>query len=370
MPTVTKTFDGESLSVETYDPSGTDAGLIIVHHGSSRSTYSGGYDDLANDTGLSVFAPIFPESRYGSDEYQRGGVFDDDGDLNPRDEWTTRLEEPIIDWAKTQVENSDPDVFSFGFSAGGQFLNRVVAFDAPEGVDRFIVGSPSTWVLPSLTEDGPYGFDGLGTDAEEKAALQKYLAQPMTIYLGEEDTRTDDNLGDPDNELGQGRNRLERGINTYEMGKDVAADNGWDFNWSLVIADGVGHAGSDMLRAPEMLEAMKTTGTPDDPDDPDEPTPDDPEVFQFSGDFRRNKTETIDELDFGNGDELAFSGYDRGTFWKVGARSASIESLAELKSLDYKSEEVSLSTRGDYDLTIRIKQDQGTHTIYVEDLIS
>ena len=260
--TQTETFDGESIEFEIYLPNDSNPDILFVHHGSSRSTYSSGSEDVADEEGLAVFAPIFPESKYDSDEYQRGGIVDDSDRVLPEDQWTTRLEEPMIDWARSQV-GGDADVYLFGFSAGGQFLSRVAAYERPQNVSRIVVGSPSTWVLPSLTEDGPYGFDGLGTDAEERQALQEYLALPMTIYLGSED----DDPNDPDLStsaaaMRQGSNRLERGINTFEMGQEVAEANGWEFNWSLVIADGVGHSGSSMLRAPEMIEALHPVDVP------------------------------------------------------------------------------------------------------------
>lgn len=180
----------------------------------------------------------------------------------PEDEWTTRLEEPMIDWARSHV-GGDADVFLFGHSAGGQFLSRVAAYERPEDVSRIVVASPSTWVLPSLTEDAPYGFDGLGTNAEERAALKEYLALPMTIYLGSEDDNPDDaDLSTGSAAMRQGSNRLDRGINTFEMGQEVAEANGWNFNWSLVIAEGVGHSGSAMLRAPEIAEALQPTASP------------------------------------------------------------------------------------------------------------
>jgi hypothetical protein len=260
--TQTRTFDGDTLQFETYSPADSDPDILFVHHGSSRSTYGSGSEDLADEEGFAVFSPIFPSSRYDSDEYQRGGIVDDRDRVLSEDRWTTRLEEPMVEWARSQVDD-DADVYLFGFSAGGQYLSRVAAYERPQGVDRIVIGSPSTWVLPSLAEDAPYGFDGLGTDAEERAALQEYLALPMTIYLGSED----DNPNDPDLATGaaamrQGANRLERGINTFEMGQDVAEENGWDFNWTLVIADGVGHGGSSMLRAPEMTEALHPVGIP------------------------------------------------------------------------------------------------------------
>lgn len=260
--TQTKKFDGESIKVEVYQPKINDPNILFVHHGSSRSTYSSGSERLADKEGLAVFSPIFPKSNYDNDEYQRGGIFDSRGRLLPEDQWTTRLEEPMVDWARSQIPG-DEDVYLFGFSAGAQYLNRVAAYERPQDIDRIVIASPSTWVLPSLTEDGPYGFDGLGTDAQERQMLKEYLALPMTVLLGSKD----DNPNDSDLATGaaamrQGANRLERGINTFEMGQEVAEENGWAFNWTLVIADGVGHSGSAMLRAPEMAEALRPTGGP------------------------------------------------------------------------------------------------------------
>jgi pimeloyl-ACP methyl ester carboxylesterase len=99
----------------------------------------------------------FQSRNRNSDEYQRGGIVDDDDRVLPEDQWTTRLEEPMIDWARSQV-GGDADVYLFGSSAGAQFLSRVAAYERPQDVTRFVVASPSTWVLPSLTEDGPTGL--------------------------------------------------------------------------------------------------------------------------------------------------------------------------------------------------------------------
>lgn len=253
----TRTFDGESFDFEIYFQGGGTADILFVHHGSSRSIYSSGSESIAEREDLSVFSPIFPRASYDSDAYQRGGIVNDDDRVLPEEEWTTRFEAPMVDWARGEV-GGEGQVYLFGHSAGGQYLSRVAAYERPQDVDRIVIANPSTWVLPSLEEDAPYGFDGLGTDAEERQALQDYLALPMTIYLGSED----DDPNDPTMSTGsaamrQGATRLERGLNTFEMGQEVAAANGWAFNWDLVIAEGVTHSGSAMLRAPEMVEALQ-----------------------------------------------------------------------------------------------------------------
>ena len=371
-------FDGESVDVDIYSPEDSDPDILFVHHGSSRSTYSSGSQRVADREGFAVFSPIFPESRYDSDEYQQGGIVDGSNRVLPEDQWTTRFEEPMIDWARGQV-GGDADAYLFGFSGGGQFLSRVAAYERPEDVSQIVVGSPSTWVLPSLTEDAPYGFDGLGTDAEERAALREYLALPMTVYLGsEDDNPNDSDLSKGSAAMRQGSDRLERGINTFEMGQEVAEANGWDFNWSLVIADGVGHSGSSMLRAPEMTEALHPSGsgrangsvTTEDPIDDESPTVDQggADVFRFSGDIRAGtKVSHIDALNFDEGDTLAFVRYDRGTFGP-NATSTEVDSISALRALDQTSEAVSLSSGTDDDLIIEIDQGRELHRIVVHEL--
>ncbi|MCA8881310.1 MAG: hypothetical protein KDA73_15455 [Rhodobacteraceae bacterium] len=260
--TNTGTFDGDTLTVETYWPKSANPDILFVHHGSSRSIYSSGSQRLADQEGFAVFSPIFPSKSYSSNEYQRGGIVDNQGHVLPDDQWTTRLEDPMVNWA-TGLVGGNPEVFLFGFSAGGQFLNRVAAYERPQGISRIVVGSPSTWVLPSLAEAAPYGFGGLGTIAEERAALKEYLALPMTIYLGSmDDDPNDPSLSTSVEAMRQGANRLERGMNTFDMGQQTAENNGWAFNWSLVIAQGVGHSGTSMLKAPEIVEALHPTLVP------------------------------------------------------------------------------------------------------------
>ena len=54
----------------------------------------------------------------------------------------------------------------------------------------------------------------------------------------------------------QGANRLERGRNAFEAGRALAREEGWEFNWKLAIAPGVGHSFGRMLRARESDSAF------------------------------------------------------------------------------------------------------------------
>jgi pimeloyl-ACP methyl ester carboxylesterase len=244
--TYTKTFDGESFTIETYKPSCSNPDILIVNHGSSRNTYMSGGRVLADRECLVIVAPIFPDSRYSSRTYQRGGIVNSSGSIVSSRGWTTRFEEAVVEWALSEVSGS-PDVYLFGFSAGGQFLSRVAAYDPVPGVRRYVVSSPSTHVLPSLTEDVPYGFDGFSNASN---MLRAYLALPLTILVGEDDDDPNSSaLAKGPAAMRQGEDRLERAINTFERGEDVAQAHGWTFNWRLVIASEVAHSGSSMLRA-------------------------------------------------------------------------------------------------------------------------
>lgn len=246
--------DGVALDVGIYDPAGcAQPSVLILFHGNSRS--AGSYLDaahgLADRACLTVYAPLFDRQRFPSASYHRGGLIRD-GKLLPRDDWTVDLAADLTDWARAREGDANAATFMFGHSAGGQFLSRIVAYDPPPNVERYVIANPSTYVLPSLTEPVPYGFGGL---PEAEAALKAYLAAPITIYLGDEDTGDEDLAQTPEAKR-QGTNRLDRGTRTFEAGRRMAEAHGWPFNWHLVYADHVGHSARGMLNAEEIGRAL------------------------------------------------------------------------------------------------------------------
>ena len=68
---------------------------------------------------------------------------------------------------------------------------------------------------PSLAVDAPYGLGGVYAGADGEQHLQRYLQQPVTIYLGAADTADDtrNNSREQVQEREQGRGRsIERDI--------------------------------------------------------------------------------------------------------------------------------------------------------------
>lgn len=251
----TATVEGKRLTVYTYKPSCTPKGVLFVFHGTGRtaSSYRDAAKPLADRECLSIYAPLFDSTRFPSSLYHLGGVKAD----GPTTGRTVDLVDDLMAWASNREAPGLP-VTLYGHSAGGQLLSRVAAYAVPAEAARIIVANPSTHVLPSATEDAPYGFDMTTDDkldAKEEALLKAYLAAPVTIYLGTEDTGTDDLAMGPA-AMRQGENRLDRGRKTFAKGEAEAKARGWPFGWRLVEAEGIAHEGGQMMRAPEMAEAM------------------------------------------------------------------------------------------------------------------
>lgn len=253
---VTASIDGQEMRIYRYHPEGcASPSILMVFHGNSRAakSYLASAREIADRGCFIVYAPLFDRDRFPNWTYHRGGLVED-GQLLPEAEWTVEMADDLLDWARQQEGLPDADGYLFGHSAGAQFLSRVAAYALPDDVSRIILANPSSYVMPSQSEQVPYGYGGL-PDAEAQAWMRDYLAAPITIYLGDEDTGAEDlTMNAP--AVRQGRNRLDRGERTFETARETAEAQGWPFNWTLVHADDIGHSARGMLGASEMVEAL------------------------------------------------------------------------------------------------------------------
>lgn len=256
----TTTLGGESIEVGLYRPPNCSGSrLLIVFHGYERdaASYLRSARRVARELCMTVVAPRFDRERFPNWRYQRAGAKRgaDGIDLS---RCIGPLIEELVDWSKQQLNRPDARYALFGHSAGAQMLSRVAAYCPLPGPHRIVIANPSSHVTPMLTERVPYGFKGAGAPAQKRELLRRYLAQPITLYLGGGDVG-DHRLLSNRAAQRQGANRLERGRSVYTNAAQIAANEGWDFNWRLVEAPGIGHFGRGMLRAPE-------AGTAIDPD--------------------------------------------------------------------------------------------------------
>lgn len=246
----TITAGDRTLTVFTYRPECANFSLLLVFHGNNRG--AGRYRDaavpIADRHCMIVVAPLFEKRDFPGWKYQRGGIVHRHAVLDRR-EWTGNIVTDLVAWVRRE-ERRDIDYYLLGHSAGGQFLSRVAAF-VPTEAKRIVIANPSTYVLPSLTVQAPYGMGGVYGAAQAESELRRYLAQPVTIFLGTADTSAK-YRNDSAEALAQGATRYERGLNVYRAAERLASSREWTFNWRLVE----GHNAQKMFGGKDAITAL------------------------------------------------------------------------------------------------------------------
>lgn len=104
-------------------------------------------------------------------------------------------------------------------------------------------------MLPTRQARFPYGYGDLPAQMSDDAALRRYLAQPVTIFLGTADLLSK-NLDLLPAAIAQGDTRYQRGLNSFRMAQALAREKDWLFNWRLVEVPGAGHSAKSMYHSP------------------------------------------------------------------------------------------------------------------------
>ena len=257
-----ETFIGDDrVDIHTYKPSTRPGnGILLLFHGKGRKAdvMLNAARRIADRQGINLVAPHLPRENFPNWRYHRAGTFRE-GTILPRREWTMPLVTELADWSRQALNAPTVPVYMYGHSAGGQFLSRIAAYGTTETeAQRIVIANPSVHVSPSLDEPVPYGF-GKGFKARRGERLLKaYLCQPITIYVGSEDT-AEKHLVNNAAARRQGPHRLARAQNIYRTGRRLARERNWEFNWQIVIVENVGHSSREMLRAPGILTALGLT---------------------------------------------------------------------------------------------------------------
>jgi predicted esterase len=245
---------GTVLQVFTYRPNCPDPAILLVFHGVSRN--ADGYRDharpIADKLCMIVVAPKFDKQRFPQWRYQYGGIVHRQK-VQDQSKWTGQLVVELMEWVRVQ-EGRDRRVFMIGHSGGAQFLSRLAAFIPTDAV-RIVITNPSTHVLPTFQTPAPFGFGKVYREGRDTAELRRYLATPVTIYLGDEDVASAE-LDESPEAMAQGATRLERGLRAFNEGRALAKAMGWTFKWRLVQLPGVGHNATKMFAAREALQAL------------------------------------------------------------------------------------------------------------------
>jgi poly(3-hydroxybutyrate) depolymerase len=252
--------DGEPIEVFFYKPAAYSGGpLVIVVHGSDRNAQE--YRDyaipIAQRFNVLVVAPLFDAVRFTDDRYKYGGGILKDGHARPREQWTFNVIHRLA--AEVRRRESAPELpfHVIGHSGGAQFAARMAMY-LPGDARGFVAANAGSYTFPTRDLEFPYGLGGLPPELSNDETIRRYLAAPLTLFLGTGDVlqREEDGFDFRPGAMAQGPFRLARGRNFFATMRDLAAERGWDFNWRLVETPDIAHSGSQMFAAPEIGEAI------------------------------------------------------------------------------------------------------------------
>lgn len=252
--------EGEPLKVFAYkSPAYAGGPLLVVVHGSDRNAanHRDWAVNLAERFGVLVVAPEFDKERYSDERYKRtlgvmlGGV------LQPRDKWTPNAIIRLVAAVRAREGQPQLPYYLIGHSGGGQFVVKMAMF-MPHEAKGFVACNPGSYPFPWPDVNFPYGFGGLPAELTNDAALRRFYAAPLTLYLGTGDVwqLASDYFDLSPDAMKQGPVRLARGQNFFETSRKNAAAHGWPFHWRIVETPRIAHDAMLMFAAREVEEAL------------------------------------------------------------------------------------------------------------------
>ncbi len=249
-------FDGTPLNLHYYKPANaTGERFVLLFHGASRT--ASGYRDnaagMADAFGFLVVVPEFDLERFPNRLYQNGGVFREDGSVADAEERTYAFVPKLVRYIRGREGDARLPYLLVGFSAGGQFVGRMAAL-LDTDAERIVAMASGSCMFPTREMTFGLGFGGLPEELGNDQRIRRYLAQPITVFVGTADTEMAQlPTGDA---YAQGVHRYSRNIRWFNEAMDLAHERGWEFNWRLVIADGPGHSPPDMFNHPQVGNAL------------------------------------------------------------------------------------------------------------------
>jgi hypothetical protein len=221
--------------------------IMMVFHGANRnaSDYRNTLIAKSNEYNFIVIVPEFSEANFpGGDQYNLGNVYVD-GDnptantLNPESEWAFSVIEPLFDYVKTQLGNTNNTYKIFGHSAGAQFAHRFLMFKPNNRAVKTVLSAAGWYTFPDLTIGFPYGFNN---SILQNSSRDIFLSKIITVQIGENDNNPNAS-GLRRNEIVdmQGTNRLDRAVNFFDFCEQSAQALNIDFNWSFSLRPNANH---------------------------------------------------------------------------------------------------------------------------------
>ena len=234
--------DRKTIRVWTYKPQQwtPEYPVLFVMHGMGRNaeSYLDAWSEIAEQKSMMIVAPEFDSKFYRvvTNDYQEGNLKSYFGRPNPESEWAFTVVENIFDHVNTINGLSLSGYDIFGHSAGGQFVQRMIALKPDARIRKAIAANAGSYTFLDDTVPYPYGLGSVNYN------LGKSFAKQLVVLLGELDNNAEQGqLDQTDSAMKQGAHRLERGTNFFQSSQAAADKQGSDFNWSLQVVPGVGH---------------------------------------------------------------------------------------------------------------------------------
>lgn len=269
----------QTIVVHYYRPASFRAGspVLIVLPGAGRNgdTYRDAWIAAADQAGILVASPSYPESGYDAAGYQMGGTianlrmgkpqpgstatslyFRDEDlrfDVNgAREDWLFADFDRLFDLLVRATGSKQRQYDLFGHSAGGQLSARVALLHPGSRARRIVAANAGLYTLPDPERPLPLGLAGLNVD---DGWLRRSFAVDLTVLLGEDDNDPDKGGQHIHTPLldAQGRDRLSRGRSFHAFSMERAREMRAPFNWKLRTVPGVGHDFRGMSRAAAKL---------------------------------------------------------------------------------------------------------------------
>ena len=235
-------WPGPPLNVFYVEPdgaAGADGPVVIVMHGVNRNAdeYAANWRALVREHGLRVYAPEFSDDAFpGAPYYNLGG-------LGQEDPSAYSAIEPLFD-AITAQRGAAEGYYLFGHSAGSQFVHRALLFEELPRLVTAYAANAGWYTLPDLTVAWPYGLEGAPVD---EADMTAWLARPMIVLLGDQDTDAQaSNLRRTPEAAAQGPHRYARGFYFAAQGLMRAQERDASFGWTVITVPGVAHDNAGM----------------------------------------------------------------------------------------------------------------------------
>jgi len=237
-----------------------DAPVMFVMHGVGRDAdrYMAEWVDIAAAEGLVIVVPEFTTGSFrGTRGYNFGGIFDSEGALKPREQWSYSAIDAIFDHVVAREKLSASTYVLFGHSAGAQFVHRFVLLGAGAKMSRAISANSGSYTWPLGPNLWPFGVSDLPAGLWQPRIA---LRAPLLLMQGTADNDPDyPSLPRQPEAMAQGPHRLARGQSFFAAGQQAAREAGARFGWSCVLVPDVGHDNGGMapyavrlLRAPEL----------------------------------------------------------------------------------------------------------------------